>query len=248
MGVPHHAPMTITRTQPDSLSARLDGEWTHLCSRPAVLRKVQSWNITPSRPQSLPDLLAMAGHRRCPSTETDAVLHALVERAATDVLVGRIVLERILPGLLTIVRTEQWKNPQVDAFDLLITEAWVAIRTFPVASGNRFIAPRLLNTARQRTFTHPRRLHRHDRERLSPSSFQPESPDEREAPAFEELIRVLIEARDGGLPAADLELFRRDVQLGSATEVAASYGHTTRALRYRRRDAVDRVRKLVVAA
>lgn len=244
-GLTHHAVMTITPTRPVSLSARLDQEWAHLCSRPAVLRTVQSWNITHSVPESVPDLLTMAGNRRPPSPETDAVLHGLVRRAATDVLAGRIVLQRILPGLLAVVRTEQWKNPQIDALDLLVAEAWLAIRTFPVDAGSRFIAPRLLNTARQRTFTHPRRRHRHDRERLSRSNFGPEVADDREAPAFDELIHVLVEARDGGLPAADLELLRRDVQLGSAVDVAASYGHTTRAVRYRRHGAIDRVRELV---
>ena len=51
------------------------------------------------------------------------LLRRLLEVAAHDALAARIVLQRILPGLLTVVRVEQFRGHGVDAFDVLLAEA-----------------------------------------------------------------------------------------------------------------------------
>ena len=85
------------------------------------------------------------------------MLRRLVVAAADDRLAARIVLQRLLPGLLAIVRREQQRERDVDAFDLLAAEAWMAIVTYHPDRRPTDIAARLLNDARHRAFTTPRR-------------------------------------------------------------------------------------------
>src|SRR5688500_695097 len=89
------------------LSSRLGREWARLSRRIALVERVRSWHLTERRFDTLDEFLAIAGHRRADSVEADAVLRGLVAIAAADRLAGRIVLQRILPGLLAVARVEQ---------------------------------------------------------------------------------------------------------------------------------------------
>ena len=121
---------TACRTEHRHLSARLDREWEQLCRRPAVVERAQSWQVTATPFSSLGELLRLAGYRVAPTPEADEVLRRLVLLAADDPLAARIVLQRILPGLLVIVRREQLRDRGIDALDILAAEAWLAIVTY----------------------------------------------------------------------------------------------------------------------
>ena len=157
-----------TRRSPRHLSERLDREWEQLCRRASVLERARSWHVTPTPFASLPELLHLAGYKAPPSTSGDETLRRLVGVGADDPLAARIVLQRLLPGLLAIVRREQYRDRSVDAFDLVIAEAWLAIVTYRADLRRTHVAARLLNDARHRAFTTPRRKHAAPTRRWSP--------------------------------------------------------------------------------
>src|SRR5262245_32004454 len=126
------------------LSSRLDREWDQLCRRPAVLSRVRRWQLTATPFGSLGELLRLAGHRVAPTPEADEVLRRLVVVAAGEPLAARIVLQRLLPGLLAIVRREQLRDRDVDAFDVLAAEAWLAIVSYRADVRRTDVAARLL--------------------------------------------------------------------------------------------------------
>jgi hypothetical protein len=226
------------------LSARLDREWEQLCRRPAIVDRARSWRVT-SRPfRSLDELLRLAGFRTVPSDEADEVLRRLVVVAADEPLAARIVLQRLLPGLLAIVRREQQRDRGVDAFDLLAGEAWLAIVTYRADRRPTDIAARLLNDARHRAFTTPRRRQQRTPEDVVPPARLDLPRMPQPGSSFEELMVVLREARQDGL--ADSDLAAVCGYLGDATAIsqAAADGITPRTMRNRRYRAIERLREL----
>ena len=195
----------------------------------------------------MPELLRLAGYKVSPSTSADETLRRLVGVGDDDPLAARIVLQRLLPGLLAIVRREQYRDRSVDAFDLVIAEAWLAIVTFRVDLRRTQVAARLLNDARHRAFTSPRRRHAcADEEVVATASLdlprltQPRS-------AFEELIAVLGDARRDGLDDDDLVAVRDYLGGDSPTCVARARKVTPRTLRNRRQRSLERIRKFAAA-
>jgi hypothetical protein len=240
--------MTVTATSSSTarhhLTARLDREWEQLCRRPAVVERARSWHVTATPFRSLGELLRLAGYRAAPTPEADEVLRRLVLVAADDPLAARIVLQRILPGMLVIVRREQLRDRGVDALDALAAEAWMAIVTYRADSRRTDVAARLLNDARHRAFTNPRRRQQHTREVIvAPATLDlPQLPQP--GSSFEELTIVLHEARRGGLAEADLAVVRDYLSGTTADELAAAGNVTARTLRNRRRRSVERIRQL----
>jgi hypothetical protein len=166
--------------------------------------------------------------------------------AASDPLAARIVLQRILPGLLHIVRREQRREPGLDAFDVLIGEAWVSIVNYSVADRPTHIASRLLHDARHRAFTNPRRRRRVLEVPCSPDRLtEPREPAERSA--LEELAAVIVEARRRGVHERDVEIVRGILRHGTATAFASELHLHPRSVRYRRDAALARIRRAAVA-
>lgn len=229
-----------------SLSARLDREWAQLARRPEVLRRVRSWALTDLPFASLDELLTLTGHRAETTREADELLGRVVAVAAGDPLAVRIVLQRILPGLLAIVREEQQRDPSIDAFDLIVGEAWIAITRYRVGTRPTNIAARLLADARHRAFTCHRRR-RVVQEVVTPRESMLEIVDEPETAAFDEVVGVLLEARRRGLDDESVVTIREFLSLGSSRNVAGAQSRNERTIRYRHRRAVRRVRRLVAA-
>src|SRR5262245_23354603 len=214
---------TTTACAPErrALSARLDREWDALCRRPAVVARARAWDVTTTPFRSLGELLRLAGYRVAPTPAADEVLRHLVLVAADDPLAARVVLQRILPGLLVIVRREQLRDRAFDAFDVLAAEAWLAIVTFQADVRRNDVAAKLLNDARHRAFTNPRRRQDYSREDVvAPATLDlPRLPQP--GSSFEELTTLLREARRHGLPDADLAVVRDYLSGATASELAA---------------------------
>ena len=237
------APATPRR----SLSARLDREWSRLARRAEVLARVRSWGLTDRPFASLDELLTLAGHHTAPTPAADELLARLVAVAADDPLAVRIVLQRLLPGLLAIVRQEQLRDPSVDAFDLIVGEAWIAITRYRVDARPTCVAARLVSDARHRAFTRHRRR-RVVEEVVTPSESMDEIIDEPRIAAFDELVGAVVEARRRGLDDEAVATIREFLNLGSSAKVADASERTSRTIRYRNRRAVREVRRRVVAA
>ena len=229
---------TDTNRTDRQLSTRLQREWNQLNCRHSVLARVHSWHVTPRPFRSLDELLRLAGFKTAHAAEEDAVLGRLVAIAAGEPLAARIVLQRLLPGLLAIVRQEQQRDRSVDAFDLLVGDAWLAIVSYRVDRRSTNIAARLLNDARHRAFTTPRR-----RDERSPEDYVPTATLDlprlaQPGSAFEELTILLGEARQGGLADNDLAAVGDYLAGRPASEREV----TQRTMRNRRHRAIERIR------
>ena len=196
--------------------------------------------------EDLDALLALAGFRTAATEETEAVLRRLVIRAADDELAARIVLQRVLPGLLALVRRRQSRLGD-DMLEHLVAAAWIAIRTFAPSRRPACMAAALISQADHACFCRPGR-----RMSTSEVTFDPARvtgmPDDRRVSACEELAGVLAEARAAGVPSDDLELVQRLLRTGSPGQVARDLDVTTRTIRNRRDRVTLRLRRAALAA
>jgi hypothetical protein len=228
------------------VSAQLQREWDRLRTRPANVDRARRWGVTERAFGDLDGLLALAGFRTVATDETEAVLRRLVARAGDDELAARIVLQRVLPGLLALVRRRQSRLGD-DMLEHLVAAAWIAIRTFAPNRRPACMAAALISQADHACFCRPGR-----RKSTSELTFDPARvtgmPDERRLSACEELAGVLADARAAGVPNTDLELVRHLLRTGSPGQVARDLEVTTRTIRNRRDRVTLRLRQAALAA
>lgn len=229
-----------------SLTHRLDSEWANMRRRPDVTDRVRSWSLTDVPFATLDEFMVLIGHRTPGSRAANDLLGRVVGVAHHDPMAARIVLQRILPGLMAIVRTEQRHDPRVDALDVVMGEAWLCIVAYRPDARPTQIAARLLSDTRFRAFTHQRR-----RRSFREVPFDAGTFDEMVTPetttAFDELVAAVGESRRYGLGDEHVavvdDLLRHDTTAG----VAAAHHVTTRTIRYRQHRTVGEIRRLVAA-
>ena len=226
-----------------SLAARLDREWDVLRSRARVVARARAWGVTNSPFADLDELLALAGHGTARSPEANAVLGRLVDVARVDELASRVVVQRLLPGLLAIVR----RRGADGGFEELIGAAWLAIRSYRTDRRPERIAANLVHDAAYTAFIAPQRRRSASEVAIDPQRFE-DTPAEIVVASCEELANLLAEARKAGLPAEDVELVRHLVRVGSPSVVAAECKVTPRTVRNRRDRATARLREVALAA
>ena len=113
------------------LSTRLDREWAALRRRRDVVAAARRWGVTARPFADLDELLRLAGYQVAGTAERNEVLLRLVAVAKSDDLAARVVLQRIMPGLLAW--SAGGRSHQADeAFEELIGAVWMAIRCCPV--------------------------------------------------------------------------------------------------------------------
>ena len=118
--------------------------------------QARRWSVTDQPFDDLDVLLTLAGHLAEPTAAADDVLGRLVGVARTDDLASRIVLQRLLPGLLAIVRRRQ--SPDVDgSFEQLIGATWLVIHAYQPDRRPRRVAANLVRDASYRAFIAPGR-------------------------------------------------------------------------------------------
>jgi hypothetical protein len=225
------------------LSTRLDREWDLLRSRGRVVARARSWGVTTAPFADLDELLGLAGHRTARTPEANAVLGRLVDVARVDELASRLVLQRLLPGLLAIVRR---RGPD-GGFEELIGAAWLAIRAYRTDRRPERIAANLVHDAAYAAFIAPQRRRSASEVAIEPRMFE-DTAAEVVVGSCEELATLLAEARHAGLPPEDVELVRHLVRVGSPSVVAAECKVTPRTIRNRRDRATARLRHVALAA
>ena len=225
------------------LSARLDREWDLIRSRARVVARARSWGVTNVPFADLDQLLALAGHGTARTPEANAVLGRLVDVARVDELASRVVVQRLLPGLLAIVRR---RGPN-GGFEELIGAAWLAIRSYRTDRRPERIAANLVHDAAYAAFIAPQRRRSASEVAIDPRLFE-DTPAEVVVGPCEELATLLAEARRAGLPPEDIELVRHLMRVGSPSVVAAECNVTPRTVRNRRDRATARLRAVALAA
>ncbi len=231
------------------LLVELDREWARLRRRPQALRRVRSWSHDPALApivsviRDLDELVRATSPIAGGVGSGDDILRSLITLATDDELAGRIVLQRILPGLIS--RSRRWDGHARggDACDVSIGAAWLAIRTFDVRARSRHVAPSLIADALWIGFRRGARR-KVEQEVPVPANVLTAYPaPAHEAAPLEALAGTLRAARRAGVPAADLELMRRIVVAGSPSQAARQCKVTVRTIRNRRDAATWKIRR-----
>lgn len=245
------------------LLKRLDSEWMHLCNRHARLGAECRWNLPGPAPTSLAEALARTGYRpdkrqqaaaaaATPFTplndeSVDAALLQLLIAAKTDPLAARVVLQRMLPGLVTIARRKSYSLAhRIDVLDDLVANAWGIVLRYPVDRRPRRVLANLLCDTSFETFVRPQRLRSSSEVPRSHDMFEERPADQRQDP-LHELVEVLIDARAAGLAESDIDFLCQLVTHGRPEVLAVQMNVTARTVRNRREAVLHRVRQTVAA-
>jgi DNA-binding CsgD family transcriptional regulator len=232
-------------------SHRLDAEWRHLRTARRTLDRTRSWGEDhPDHPLStlvamstdLDDIVHATQRGAMPAGVGDAILLRLVELARTDELAGRVVVQRLLPGLISRSLRYRGFHDTIDPVELAVPAAWLAIRSYDTDRRRHHVAASLLSDAVFQAFRRP------IRRRSSTEMPQPDrvfvalASDDGPTSAFEELAAVVRDARCAGLPPHDIELLRHLARSDSPGTVAKERNVTPRTVRNHRDRAVARIR------
>lgn len=241
-----------TRAHVSALSGALDREWQHLRRRPEALAAATGWAILPVPLSDLQDLLVAVGYRTTGGAGPDRVvqnerLHRLLHRARSDDLAARIVLQRLVPGLVVdLARRGDHDRRATGRFDELIGSAWISVRIAHVAAGSPCVAGRLMDDAWYRAFKAPRRRRSAQELVVDPGKFQ-DLPAATDRSPFEELAAIVGEARRRGLDPDDVGLIQALVRSETAASLAAERCVTPRTVRNHRDRVVYSLRRLAAA-
>lgn len=177
---------------------------------------------------------------RTDRSRADAVLRALVGRAAWDGPAARVVLQALLPGLVRLAGRYADDGPDATASDL-VAIAWERIASYPVHRPGA-VAPNLLLDIRKQLLADRRPLGDLDQARTAPSA-----EDEALGALLFEELRAVERAGMGTDEAFDLIVASR-VDGHSLAALAASCGVSPHGLLQRRRRAEHRLRRHLAAA
>jgi hypothetical protein len=233
---------------------RWRAEWERWRSGPAAQRGLLGWQ---SRHPvlagfgTLDELVDGCGRSLAvPQDVADVRLAVLVgEARAGDQAAARVVLERVMPGLVRAAAARAAGDEQLtftQALDDVIAAAWVRIATYPLERRPAKIAANIVADSRHRCFGYvgltARRTAPAPPDRLpATSAALTGDPSEAGHPGVR-LLRLLTDAVAGGLPVADARLLADLAVCGSTPEqLALRDGVTARTIRYRRRAAMRRL-------
>ncbi len=169
------------------------------------------------------------------------LLGELVRLAADDQLAGRVVVQRLLPGVLAATVRYGVLCPHRDPIGEAIGALWIALSTFDSARRRGPIAASIISDTMFAAFRRRPRLRSSSEQPIEPHTFDDEPRDDQQC-AFIELAHVVRAARRAGVAAADLDLLRHLVQAESPSIVARERKVTPRTIRNHRDKAIAHVR------
>lgn len=236
--------MTLPSPRRTNSGGRLAQEWARLRSDPRHLDTVNGWRLINEPVSDLNQLLGHAGFEVASTRATEGCLRDLVLIAGNDDLAARIVVQRLLPGLLAVARRRRAESDR--ALDELLGAMWIAIRTYNPRRSPRSIAASLISDADYAAF---RSAHRRlsGQERPTDIAFD-QQPAEHTASACEQLADLLRQAAEAGVSDDDLALVRQLLKAPNTAAVAQSMRVTTRTVRNRRDRITNRLREVALAA
>jgi hypothetical protein len=217
-----------------------------MAHRPSLVRKARQWGLVQVEFTNLDQLLVLAGHCTPATPVTEKLLRDLVILAATDDLAGRVVIQRLLPGLMALVRKHNGRSGDDQVLEELVGAAWISIRTFNPDRHPSVLAAALIGGAEHFAFKAAAR-------RRSASEIL-SAPDEfvgRTVAATmtseEEMEELLVLARASGLSEEDLSFVNELLSCGSTAVMAERQGVTARTIRNRRNSVTYRLRRCITA-
>lgn len=252
--------MSNRHPSPVALTDALDDEWQRLSTSSAVVALINELRVIDHPVATLDELLAATGYRWITSgeeatvsdeVEADVVLGRLVRHAGNDQLAGRIVLQRILPGLRAAGRA-WWRGCRSagveahEVLDELISVSWEVISSYDVDRRPRHIASNLIRATADRAFVRPTRRRSATEQRDEPAHFDRWCATRQES-SSDELVGVLSQAMEHrDVDAGAVGLLRDLVNADGSTRVVAErHRVTARTVRTRRKQAITHIRRLI---
>lgn len=229
----------------------------HLRTSRRALHTARAWaSHYPGHPlgdlvQGLTDLdqIRQATQRSDDAERTDdTILLALVELARDDELAGRVVLQHLLPALISNARRYRSYTDRTEPITQNVPAAWLAIRSYDVDRRRRHVAASLVSDSVFQAFRRPLRCRAASEEVRDPQSFAQTSHHDGPATALDEFVVALRDARSAGVPTHDLDLLRQLVRVGSPGTVAEQRNVTPRTVRNHRDRALEHVRAALAVA
>ncbi len=240
----HHRRMTSLGARRPNTGGRLSLEWTRLRTRPEHLAAATAWRLTDGPIRSLDEILTAVGYEREPSAEAERRLRQLVELARSDELAARVVIQRILPGLLAVVRRRRGASD--DVFEELVGAAWIAVRTYNPTRSPGSIAAALISDADYAAFRAAGR--RRSSGEHPVDARLDDRPHVHEPSSCEQLAELLADAAEAGVAGDDLDLLRQLLDSPTAIQLAEVLQITPRTIRNRRDRITSRLREVALAA
>lgn len=244
--------MTASSARPTIITA-LFAEWERLARQRQNVARANAWGLPGEPVEHLDEILRRAGFGVASNDEgLDRYLALLVGVARTDDLAARIVLQRIMPGLVAIAvrRAPIVAHGLPGAFDLITASAWMIIRQFPIERRSRRLAANLLMDIEYAAFVRDTRLKSsRSEEQVSPERLlgiefgqDPHADPAAEGGTLELLLHGLSAK---GLSATDLQMLRAVSQDVNSVEAAEVLGISARSVRNRRERALARAQILL---
>lgn len=259
-----------TGTRPDATrlptATRLWLDWDALAGSRTNVRRANAWELPGEPVRHLDEVLTRAGYgQSVTDDDCDHYLSLLTGLAHHDELACRVVVQRILPGLIAIAirRGRIVVEGASFALDQLVSSAWMVIRGYPIDRRPRRVAANLLRDIEYQSFVREARTKRSrtevpadswtivNGESLSATRGLPirgsSTPitDEDPVAAASELSNLLHDLERLGLRAMDREAIDEMLSDRLSPESAKLAGISARALRDRRAAAIKRSQELL---
>jgi hypothetical protein len=240
------------------LSDTLNDEWARIVADPRTTARMAGWPYLLARYGDAASLLDAVGRNGgLAMEEADRLLGELVRVAGDDVLAARVVLQRVLAGLVNaaVRRTAGRPMDRRAVFDDLVANAWLVIRSFPIERRPTKIAVNILRDAEYLTCVRPVRLRSSGE---LPAAFHVDGdplprcgldgvPDGCH-PVVHELVSLLSMGAEAGLRRRDLAMLGAVTVGGlSVAEVAERFRVTPRTVLNRRVRTTAALASLVAA-
>ncbi len=233
-------------------SAQLDREWRRLRRHRRSIERARSWSPhvdcdVANAFATLADLDELVdATQRDGSGRGERVLLDLVRLARRDQLAGRVVVQRVLPGLISASAPYRSWSGDDDPVALAVGSLWISIHAYDDVRRCRHVAASLISDAIFKAFRQPARRRSASEEACAPHRFD-ELVATHASDPLTEIATALGEAGRVGVPREDIDLLANLVRVGSPQRVAADCDVTPRTIRNRRDRAIRRVRLAVAS-
>ena len=244
-------PTTIIHPTGKSSTVRsLVQEWSALSIAPSTLRTVNGWGLPGKRVANLDEVLIRAGFGlEATDSVGDQYLFKLVIRAANDELATRIVLQRLLPPLISIAarRGKLARGGFDEALTDTVAQAWIQIRTYPINKRPIKIASNLVRDSEYFAFVRDSRLKQlavawgDDVIDMIPTP-------ETEVNSEDELTNLLTEVENWNLGSRSLSVLHQLAEGKSFRSIATDAGVNIRTVHSWRSTAISELREQMQCA
>lgn len=247
---PKHTPLLLA--QPTNRALRgIIAEWNAVTNSPRAVRRANGWGLPGEPVDCLDDMVRRAGFGGPKSCDdSDAYLLELVKVAATDPLATQIVLQRVLPPILSIARRRGKQEPGGSdaAVSDLLTQAWFVITKYPVERRPRKVAANIVRDIEYFEYVADNRPRKTsvkyiDHELLTTAETSVSLAGATPGPD-DEVRNFLLELERRGVSRVRIEILRLSCEGWRSADIARHLGLKERTARWHRAAALAAAREI----